>query len=276
MSGSLALVTGILVALSTGAGKLAVLPVQVEASAAALVPVEILSEAVVTATATIAPYEVVGQDDLNALLSFEKQKELLGCDDVKCFAEIGGALGVDVLLSMRVGLVDNEWVLASKVIDIRQAKALHRSTQFVKGDTATMLKSVPQVVAGLFGAPAAGTATSSTATPSLGLELSTFLAAGLSASDFDSFMRSGASYDLWAARRNEESTLLEVSKWVLTVGGVALAVLGYAWGVGDDGLPLIIAGVVIGPPLWVVDLADIGAVPPSLASAGAGGATSSQ
>ena len=123
---------------AAGPARLAVLPVQLEPNAD--VPVRILNDAVLTATARASRHEVVGQDDLNALLSFEKQKELLGCDEVSCFAEIGGALGVESVLSMRVGFVNGEWVVTSKVIDTTTGKALHRGTEFVKGDAKDLLK----------------------------------------------------------------------------------------------------------------------------------------
>src|SRR5262245_43021401 len=48
-------------------------------------------------------YELVTGADINATLGLEKMKDALGCADTACAAEIGGALGVDLLLSGTVG-----------------------------------------------------------------------------------------------------------------------------------------------------------------------------
>ena len=39
-------------------------------------------------------YKVIGKSDIRAALNLESQKQLLGCSDDSCVAEIGGALGV--------------------------------------------------------------------------------------------------------------------------------------------------------------------------------------
>ena len=36
------------------------------------------------------------------MLAFEKQRQMLGCADTGCIAEIGGALGVDYIISGKV------------------------------------------------------------------------------------------------------------------------------------------------------------------------------
>lgn len=48
--------------------------------------------------------------------------------------------------------------------------------------------------------------------------------------------------------------------------GLTLAILGYVWGM-DESQGLFITGVVMIPPLWIVDLVDFGGVPASLAQA---------
>src|SRR5688572_28936372 len=44
-------------------------------------------------------HQVISMADIAAMLAFEKQRYLLGCDEASCLAEIGGALGVDLMLS---------------------------------------------------------------------------------------------------------------------------------------------------------------------------------
>lgn len=47
-------------------------------------------------------FKVVTSDAIRALLAFEKQRQMLGCTEAGCVTEIGGALGVDYLVSGKV------------------------------------------------------------------------------------------------------------------------------------------------------------------------------
>src|SRR5690349_3537294 len=55
---------------------------------------ELLDELLVSELGRRSGVQVIGASDINALLGLEKMKEAVGCDDVACAAEIGGALGV--------------------------------------------------------------------------------------------------------------------------------------------------------------------------------------
>ncbi|MCM2332933.1 MAG: PEGA domain-containing protein [Anaeromyxobacteraceae bacterium] len=50
----------------------------------------------------LAVFKVVTSDAIRDMLAFEKQRQMLGCTDGGCIAEIGGALGVDYLVSGKV------------------------------------------------------------------------------------------------------------------------------------------------------------------------------
>lgn len=47
-------------------------------------------------------FQVVTSEAIRSMLAFEKQRQMLGCADAGCMAEIGGALGVDWLVSGKV------------------------------------------------------------------------------------------------------------------------------------------------------------------------------
>jgi hypothetical protein len=47
-------------------------------------------------------FTVITSDAIRAMLAFEKQRQMLGCTDAGCVTEIGGALGVDYLVSGKV------------------------------------------------------------------------------------------------------------------------------------------------------------------------------
>src|SRR5262245_3910377 len=62
--------------------------------------------------------EVMGPDDLSTLLAVEKQKDLLGCDDAICAAELAGALKADKVVAFKVARASGEWALTGKVIEL--------------------------------------------------------------------------------------------------------------------------------------------------------------
>ena len=53
----------------------------------------------------IGVFKVVSGDQIRALLALERQKQILGCTEGGCLTEIGGALGVDYLVSGRVSII---------------------------------------------------------------------------------------------------------------------------------------------------------------------------
>jgi hypothetical protein len=50
----------------------------------------------------LGAFKVVTSDAIRDMLAFEKQRQMLGCTEQGCLAEIGGALGVDYLVSGKV------------------------------------------------------------------------------------------------------------------------------------------------------------------------------
>lgn len=62
-------------------------------------------------------FDVVSSTDIAAALGLERQKQLVGCTDSNCLAEIGGALGVDFMVLSQVGGLDNDTLLVLKLID---------------------------------------------------------------------------------------------------------------------------------------------------------------
>ncbi len=141
-------------------GKIAVLPVQLEKSAEGKVP-NLIGEVLLTAVQSATRDDVIGQEDINALIGFEKQKSLLGCDDVACMAEIGGALGVQRIVGVKIALLEADWVVTCKLMNIVTMKVESRSSDFVTGDTKALLAAIPAIINKLF----AGGGASVPATP---------------------------------------------------------------------------------------------------------------
>jgi hypothetical protein len=74
------------------------------------------------------PLRAFAGADLKALIGYERKKQLLGCYDDSCLSEIGGALGVDYLLSSEVSQVGEVWLLSFVLLDARAARAVSRTT----------------------------------------------------------------------------------------------------------------------------------------------------
>lgn len=135
-----------------GKPKLAVMPTAIDPSAKNRVP-NVVDDYVLTAVHNLGQFDVIGQDDINSLLSFDKQKQSLGCDDASCFAELGGALGVEKLLVVKIASLGESWALTAKLIQIAGApRVLARETKITNDVSATtLLGSLDALVRAVFG-----------------------------------------------------------------------------------------------------------------------------
>ncbi len=76
-------------------------------------------------------YRVISQADVASLLGLEGQRQLLGCDDASCVAQIAGALDADRLLSGSVALVGHTTVVNVRLVDVKRSLTLaHESADF--------------------------------------------------------------------------------------------------------------------------------------------------
>ena len=67
--------------------------------------------------------DVIGEQDIEALLDLEAQQQLLDCDDDWCLADLVGELGIDQQLVIRiVRLGEGGWLMVGKVMDARAGR----------------------------------------------------------------------------------------------------------------------------------------------------------
>jgi len=98
--------------------------------------VKIINEEVVTHMAKSKTFsKVVGSGDLKALLSLEQQKSALGCDETRCLAELGGALGVGYLVVPSLGKIGDSYLINLKLVDVEAATPLWRDRREVKQES---------------------------------------------------------------------------------------------------------------------------------------------
>jgi TolB-like protein len=131
--------------------KIAVLPTQIDKSAKAETP-SLIDDYVLTAVQHLGKFDVIGQDDISALIGFDKQAQLFDCADTTCIANIGGALGVDHLIAFKVAKLGSDWVVTAKLINMREARVVSRISEIITGSATDLLRAVPGVTSNLFAA----------------------------------------------------------------------------------------------------------------------------
>jgi len=98
--------------------------------------------AIAVADAVRAGFDVVSQADISAMLAFQKQRQMLGCTDDGCLAELGGALGADYLVSGDVARIGSRDHVALALLDARKAKVVGRSAGFSDAGDDTLAMAV--------------------------------------------------------------------------------------------------------------------------------------
>ncbi|MBI5525843.1 MAG: hypothetical protein HY897_05870 [Deltaproteobacteria bacterium] len=127
-------------------------------------------------------FRVIGQKDVNQMLSIEQQKQLAGCSDTSCLVEIAGAMGTRYTIDGSLGAVGTASVLSLTLVDVSRAEVLAKKTAVVKGQREQLLSEVHKLMKELMepvlnevGEPRRSAATSapvSRATPSARTEVS--------------------------------------------------------------------------------------------------------
>src|SRR5690606_9289135 len=75
-----------------------------------------LGDAVVNHASSFRHLRFVSASDIESMIGFERQRDLVGCDSVSCMTEIGGALGVDALLQIKLATLGNTAILTGTLL----------------------------------------------------------------------------------------------------------------------------------------------------------------
>ncbi len=108
--------------------KLAVMPLAAVRGVEGAVA-RMLTTTLTTRLARAGAYQVMSADEAEALLGLEKLKDALGCEDATCAAEIGGALGSDLMLTGSVGKLGSKITVSLALFDVREVKVVARAQQ---------------------------------------------------------------------------------------------------------------------------------------------------
>lgn len=82
---------------------------------------------------------VVGTAEIEQTISLEQQKQLLTCDTTGCFAEIAGALDVDLILHGNVGRVGDLYAVSLKIVDAHSSTSVATVTRTLDAASESIL-----------------------------------------------------------------------------------------------------------------------------------------
>jgi hypothetical protein len=95
--------------------------------------------------------------DVSALLGAEKTRQMLGCAESGCMAELGGALGADRVVHGSLGRVGESLVVNLSALDPRRARAAASASERLRGaGDEALLDVLPALVDALLAEPASG------------------------------------------------------------------------------------------------------------------------
>jgi len=86
--------------------------------------VSVVTNSILTELRKLRKVTVIGLDEVQAILDFEEQKQMMGCDDTSCLADLAGALGVDNIIVGSLAQVSDKTVMALKRIDQEEAEVI--------------------------------------------------------------------------------------------------------------------------------------------------------
>ena len=108
-----------------------------------------LNEILLGEFSAIEGLEILGSSDITSMLSLEEERiKLTGCAEDSCLAEIGGALGVAMMATARVGAVGDNYVVSVKIIDVKRAKVKGRISEVVERDDSELIRTIKRAVVG--------------------------------------------------------------------------------------------------------------------------------
>lgn len=111
----------------------------------------VVTEALVAELRKLQRTSVVSMDEVKQMLDHEAQKQLVGCSDESCLAEIADSLGVDGLVVGTLARLQDEHIVGVKRLDQRAGAVVGSATRRLEaGDGSELLAAVGPLVEELF------------------------------------------------------------------------------------------------------------------------------
>lgn len=112
--------------------KVAVLDLRAAAGQQEKVP--LLTPVIVAELAKHPELQVISSQEIASALGLARQRQLLGCAEDSCLAEIGGALGVDYLVSSSLGRIGTRYRLDLRLVRASNAGIVASAGDFISGN----------------------------------------------------------------------------------------------------------------------------------------------
>jgi len=110
-----------------------------------------LADAVAGEVRRSAGVEVITQREIAAVLTLDRQKQMLGCQSDACMAELGGALGCERLVAGDLARLGESWLFSLKLVETGKARVAAQADRRLRGGTIDdVLDQLPAMVAELF------------------------------------------------------------------------------------------------------------------------------
>ena len=93
----------------------------------------IVTDSVVSELRKLKGVSVVSMDEVRAMLDVEAKKQLTGCEESSCLAEIADALGADGVVIGTLAAVDGAHIIGMRRLDQKEGKALGSVNQRLEG-----------------------------------------------------------------------------------------------------------------------------------------------
>ena len=95
--------------------------------------------------------DVLGATEIRAMLEVQAERSKLGCQDVSCLVEIGGALGADRIVTAGLNRFGDTYAFTLQLVDVRRARVMRDAEQrFTGNNQGELLSVVEAAVATIF------------------------------------------------------------------------------------------------------------------------------
>ncbi|MFO0597823.1 MAG: hypothetical protein U0228_21155 [Myxococcaceae bacterium] len=213
--------------------KLAVLDVQAVGSAPA--EAAALTDAITQELHKRDFFDLITANDIRTLLGVERQKQLLGCSESNCTAELSGAIGARFVLQSSLTKLGSSLQLSVQMLDTAKAQAVARAVRLAK-DPKALAAQLPWMLAEATATPLPPAPSKAFPWTLIAVGATVFAAGGIVAVDGFSRERAlnselGQKTGVFQSygKYEDELDLITRNKWLgisLLGGGAALAAVG--------------------------------------------------
>lgn len=91
----------------------------------------------------------ISTDDIETMLDVDKKKAAVGCDTNACMAEIGGALGAELVLYAQLAKIGTRYAINATIVNTRSATVRGRLSIMTEANDDKLVDALPELAAGV-------------------------------------------------------------------------------------------------------------------------------